>query len=289
VQVGFFTVEDGMLLNREKYVEIARRASVRSGLSFARHSEPVTIINTWRYVDLQLALRADISFAFALRAWTPDDLSATAALRTGPAYGEKALLKHDLAAAATNRTNCQTILRLGTRSIAAAASLHPGNLDFRRHASHDVLKTDLQVETDIFSALRAVSLPAAPAKEIEAKEIAQDVFESGENTGVEPAARSGALDALVAETIVHRAFLRVAQNAVCLCCFLELLLSVFVAGISIRVVLERKLSIGALQRGFVGVSLNAQDLVVISLGHGHGQGLTATLTIAGRSSLPLKL
>ena len=64
--------------------------------------------------------------------------------------------------------------------------------------------------------------------------------------GSKPPALAGAADAGVAEAIVGRALLRVGEHGVRLGRFLELLLGGLVAGIAVRVVLQRQLAVGAL-------------------------------------------
>ena len=106
---------------------------------------------------------------------------------------------------------------------------------------------------------------------------AQDVLEVREDGGVEPrAAARGPTDPSVAETIVQAALIPVGQHGVRLGGFLELFFGSRVAGIAVRMVVERQFAVGALDILFLGVALNAENLVVVRVwsrfGHLHESG-----------------
>ena len=83
----------------------------------------------------------------------------------------------------------------------------------------------------------------------------------------------------MAEAIVQAALVPVGQHGVRLGSFLELFFGGRVAGITVRMVVKRQFTVGALDLLFVGVALNAEDLVVVAFGHA-----LATFTRVGRSS-----
>ena len=80
------------------------------------------------------------------------------------------------------------------------------------------------------------------------------------------------------ETIVPGALFGVAEDGIRLRGLLEPILGGLVAGIAVGVVLQRQLSVGALDFLLAGAAADAQHLVVIPTAHA-----LATLTIAGRS------
>ena len=128
--------------------------------------------------------------------------------------------------------------------------------------------------------------PAGGAEQIsEAEhfaEAAEDVAEVGEDGGVEAGAGSrGAAHAREAEAIVGRALLGIREDGVRFGRLLEFLLGELIPGIAVGMVLERQLAVRALDFGFAGRPVDAEDVVVIALGRRHA---FATLTIAGRSS-----
>jgi hypothetical protein len=71
----------------------------------------------------------------------------------------------------------------------------------------------------------------------------------------------------MAVAVVGGALVGVAQHLVGLAGLLELLFGGVVAGVAVRMVLERLLAIGALQLLVAGVARNAQDFVIICFAH----------------------
>src|ERR1041385_2976922 len=128
--------------------------------------------------------------------------------------------------------------------------------------------------------------PDDPAEQIaKAEEVAENIAQV---VGGEGSAAAGALQSGVAEAIVGRTLLRVAQYAVSLAGFLEFFFRGGIVGVAVRMVALGELAIRALDFLLAGVTAHAEHFVVVALGHRH-YFLTATLTIAGRSSRPLKL
>src|SRR5437764_6465395 len=74
----------------------------------------------------------------------------------------------------------------------------------------------------------------------------------------------------MAEAVIGRPPLRILEHVVGFVDFLELVLGRLVAGPRVRVILLGELAKGALQLLLVGVPLNAQSIVVVTLGHGAG-------------------
>ena len=71
----------------------------------------------------------------------------------------------------------------------------------------------------------------------------------------------------MAVAVVGGALIGVAQHLVGLAGLLELLLGRMVAGIAVRMVLQRLLAVGALQFLIAGVARDAQNLVIICFAH----------------------
>ena len=102
--------------------------------------------------------------------------------------------------------------------------------------------------------------------------------------------RRRALYSLVAVPVIRCALVRIAQDAVGFVGFLEFVFGGVIAGIQVRVELARNFLVCALERLLIACPVDAEDFVVIAFRHAHfEEGWTATFTIAGRSSLPLKL
>jgi hypothetical protein len=151
------------------------------------------------------------------------------------------------------------------------------DLDVGLDALRRLLELDLEVIAKIRSALRS-GAPAAAAEPEDVAESPEDVFEAGELGGVE--ALGGAADAGVAESIVARTLVAVAQDRIGLGRFLELVFGRFVALIAIGMKLERQLAIRALDLLLRGGPGDLEDHVIIALAH----DAFATFTRAGRNS-----
>ena len=108
---------------------------------------------------------------------------------------------------------------------------------------------------------------------------------SAKIVGSNPPAPPAFAHAGMAEAVVEAALLRVGEHRVGLGRLLEFVFRRFVAGIAVRMVLQRQLAVGALDLLVGGLTLDAQDLVVITLAHaGPHASPFATFTIEGRSS-----
>src|SRR5262249_31178294 len=157
-------------------------------------------------------------------------------------------LVHDFAASVTGRAGGRTGPGLGAFARAALALLDRGYLDFRADAEDRILEADFQIVADVFAALRAVApLPAATAKIGESEDIAQDIREMGEGARIEPAVRRRT-QALVAESVIGSALLRIAQHAIGFGGFFEGLLGLPVVRVTVGMMLQGESPIGRLDR-----------------------------------------
>ena len=69
----------------------------------------------------------------------------------------------------------------------------------------------------------------------------------------------------MAELIVLASFLRIAENGVCLGSLLEFFLGFFVTGIGVRMIFFREDPVCLFQRGLVGIFVDSENLIIISL------------------------
>src|SRR5262249_50663706 len=147
----------------------------------------------------------------------PDDLAPAAALRACPAHGKKSLLIDHFTSAPAGGACDQAILRFCALTPTASALLETRHLDIDREATHGVLEADREVVADLVTALRAVApLPRPAAEHIaETEDVTENFAQIGESGAIESDAR-GAHHALMAEAVVGRALLRIAQDAICL-------------------------------------------------------------------------
>jgi hypothetical protein len=168
------------------------------------------------------------------------------------------------------------------------ALVQPRHLDLRAHPANRILDRNFQIVADIVATPRPAAgsaPPPAPPKHIaEAKQVAQNVPEVAKRLRIKTLRRAtGTLQTLVPEPVIRRPLLRVGQNSVRLGGFFELFFGFRVPRIPVRMILHRHLAIRRLQRRIARVLGNAKYLVVVAFRH-----RTATLTSAGRNSLPLK-
>src|SRR3972149_2082356 len=86
---------------------------------------------------------------------------------------------------------------------------------------------------------------------------------------VEAAAPAGLLPARVirAQAVIVGALFRIAEHLVSLVGFLELVLSAFIVGVAVGVILERQLAIGFLDLVLAGLPSQPQNLVTIHIFH----------------------
>jgi hypothetical protein len=129
--------------------------------------------------------------------------------------------------------------------------------------------------------LRRPSATAAEhiAKAEDVAEAAEDVLEAAERVRIESAGGRAA-KAGMPEAVVHVPLVGVDEYRVRLGRFLEALLGFFVARIAVRMVLERKLAVRALDLLLGRRTSDAQDFVVVAFAHAP----LATFTIDGRRS-----
>src|SRR4029077_2901273 len=131
---------------------------------------------------------------------------------------------------------------------------------------------------------------ASPENVAETENIAENVGQIGKARGTVESISSHAGDALMAEAVIGRAFLRIAEDAVGFRGLFEFLLGCVIARVAIGVILQGEFAVRPLQILVVTIPAHAENLVIIAFSHTHSDaGLTATFTMAGRSSRPLKL
>ena len=204
-----------------------------------------------------------------------------AALAARARHREKSLLKAQLAVAFALRAGGRRASRRRAGAVTGLARFEPRNLDRRLDAFGRFFEGDLEVVAQVGPRCGAAAAAAAAEQIAEPEHVAQaaeDVAEVGEDRRIEAGAGLRR-HAGMAEAIVAAALVGVRENGVRLGRFLEFLFGGVVAGVAVRMVLQRQLPIRALDLLIGGVFRHAEDFVVVAFAHA-----LATFTMAGRSS-----
>src|SRR6185369_9352848 len=129
------------------------------------------------------------------------------------------------------------------------------------------LERDLHVVAQVRAALASAAAPPAAAAHPE--QVLEDVGEAGGEVGAEAVRLAGAalLESRMAEAVVGRALLSILQDVVGLVDFLEMVLTILVAGIAVGVPFHRELAVRRLHLRVGRAALYAEDFVVVALGH----------------------
>ena len=143
----------------------------------------------------------------------------------------------DLAGAVTGRALDRTRTPFGAAAGTLIASHQPGHPYLDGGTGYGLFQVQFQVVTEVRAgpgALAAASLRAEYVAEYAVEYIA----EPAESLGIRPSSRSAYTG--VAELVVSRPFLLVAEDVVCFLCLLEFFLRLLVIRIAVRMVLHRQ-------------------------------------------------
>src|SRR5690606_25237944 len=156
--------------------------------------------------------------------------------------------------------------------FAGDAGWHP---DLGLLAGEGFGEGDFHVVAQVGTALARVALAgaaaAAPAAHEFAEQVVEDVGHRGREVGAEAAGPAGAAPAVleggVAELVVGGPLLLVLEDLVGLVDLFEFLLGGGVTRIAVRMVLLGEAAESAFQIAFTGASFDAENIVVVALGH----------------------
>src|SRR5690606_31968427 len=180
---------------------------------------------------------------------------------TGPHNAEKTLLIPRLAAAAAARAGDRRTSLFGSAAGAFGAGFEPRYLDRFSFTFGGFFERDLQIVTQIRSALDRRTRPTASAENIAETEHIEDIFHV-RKARIEPRRT-----ARVAKSVISRALLRIGKHRVCFGAFLEFFLRLGISRILIRLILHGKFAVRRLYFAVACRSRNGQNLVIISFAH----------------------
>ena len=265
MQVAVLAGKDRVRLDLDLNIEIAGRPPVLAALAFAGKADPVPRVHAGRHAHREGLLLLDASPTPTMATGLLDHTARPATGRTGLLDGEEALLHPHLTASPAGRAGLGLGTRLGP-GAAAELTLHLNrNAEFDLLAADRVLETERQVVAQIHTALGASSARAPP------EDVPEDVPEDiGEGPAVSARTTESArtrIHAGMAELIVGRAFLRIAQDIVGQLGLFELRLGIRIPAVAIRVILHRQATECLFEIGLARVARDAQDLVIIAFCH----------------------
>jgi hypothetical protein len=127
----------------------------------------------------------------------------------------------------------------------------------------------LKFERHIFTQIGAALCPPAPATSLpknvaHAEQVAENLAEILEAHTCSVEAAASAANPGMAEAIIERALLAIAEHGIGFAGLFELFFSIGVVRIAIRVKLQGKLPVGALDLLFVRPAFDSQDFVVVA-------------------------
>ena len=252
MQIGAVALKEGMRGDRQEDVEIAGRPATHAGFALAGETDAGSVLDAGRNVHRQSPLAHHPARPRARAARVVDHLAAALAVRAGALEREEALGLAQLAVAAAHRTD----FRLGAGSGAAAGAGLAGDrgrdADLRGLAGIGVLQADFHVVAQIRAALAPGAAAAPPAH---AEQIVEDIGEGRGEIGAETvrcAHAAAMLEGGVAEAVIGRAFVGILEDLVGFVDFLEPVLGILVAGMTIRMALHRLLAEGGLDIAVAG-------------------------------------
>ena len=127
------------------------------------------------------------------------------------------------------------------------------------------LEFDVEVVAQVVAAPAARPRAAPPGAEEVAEDIGEDFLEALAEVEAPEAPRAlRSLERGMTEAIILRALFRIRQDLVGLVEFLEVFLGLFVAGITVRMELNRQTPVGFLEFVIPGAPGNSQDFIIVA-------------------------
>ncbi len=235
-------LEERVLLDFDQYVGVARRAAVGARFALARQTQPHFVVDARGNVHLALHALGHHTLPAALWARVFDHLAFAVAHGASGLHAENARRLNDLASTAAVVAG----LRLGAgrapTAAAIAALLVPLELDDLGYAAGRFEQVERDRGTNIGAPSRPTAAPIA-AEEIAENAVAKDVAEGREDVVDVGEVRGRAADARMTKAIVAGPLIGVAEDLEGLGRFLEVGDRFFVAGVLVRMVLDRQLAI----------------------------------------------
>ena len=274
-QVVAVSYEGVVLFLLDIYLDVASYAAMMSSITLAGHIDHHTLGHASGNIDFYDLFTLGHTRATTFMTLVLNDLTFTV---TGGAYAlslhhsEDALCGvGDDARSVTSRTCLSTAAVLGASAVTVGASDVLAHLELLGDARIDFLQGEAYLQTQVAASVHlGTTAPATTesAKAVTTEDIAEhreDVVHIHRRTvETTESACSASHRTCEAKLIVLLTLLRVVQDVVGLGSLLKLLLSLFVARVSVGVIFDGNLSICLLDVVFRGRLVQSQHLVVVS-------------------------
>ncbi len=265
VQIGALAFKEGMLLDVQNHIKIARRSAESPSLAQTGEADAGAVFHSRGNFGFDRPLPQNPALAFALGAGIGDDAARALTGRAGPGHAEKSLLVAHLSAASAGAAGDRRFAGSSPRTAAVFTGLVTPDGNLRLLAEHGFLELQSDVLAQVGAALRPRAPARTSAEEIaEAKEVAENLTEVVKDAGIDARRPSNSAYAGVSEAVVGGSLVGIRQNRVGFAALFELVFRVRIVGIAIRVKLQRQLAVGTLDFLLAGSAGNPEDLVVIA-------------------------
>ena len=272
MQVGTFTLEEGMFFDVQNDIQIACRTTEGTGISQPGEADTSAVLDSGRYFRVDILLVEYASFPFALGTRIGDHAACALAGGAGTSHAEESLLVANLAASTAGAAGSRTFTGSGAVAPAIFADLVAAHRDLSFSAKNRLFEFQRNVFAQIGATLRPAAAASASTEKIsKAQEVTEDFAEVLDYVGVKTA--GAAVYTGVTESVVGGAFVGIGQDTVGLAALFELLLRVGIVRVAIGMELQRQFAVGTLDLLVAGFAGNPEHFVVVAF------------YVAGQSSL----
>ncbi len=252
MQILAVALEERMLGYMQHNVNVAGGTAVESRIAMPGVENAGSVLNARGHLHLQRMGSVQQALALARGARILNHGARALADRAGAGYAEESLLVTHLAVAVALAALAGQFAAGRAGTMAGVAQLVAPDVDLLFHAKGRVLKCNGEVFADVGATLRPAAPSAASPRVAEqiakAEHLPEQVAEVHLlETTLSLSAAVG--EGFMAKAVVGGALLLVAKHGVGLAALLEALLGFMVAGVAVRVKLQRQLAICALDLG----------------------------------------
>ncbi len=203
IEVRVSAFEIRMRGDLKDHVQVARRAAIFAGFSFAGNAKSRIRINAGWNPQVNRPTSFQASLATASGTCFTHNLTRAPAIRASARDGEESLLVVKLSPAAAGLAGRHARASLRTGAVAGLAEFQTRQPDFRIHAGCGLLETQLHVIAKIRAALRAITGTAAAKNILETEKIPKDILKFGEYGLIDAAVETAARESRVAKPVIR--------------------------------------------------------------------------------------